>query len=73
MEQLSLAQSTVSAHAACLRDCRLIEGRVEGRQTFYAPSRPELLDTLAAAETLLAATGYRVALCANYGTSQEGR
>ncbi|CAA0123235.1 HTH-type transcriptional regulator CmtR [Mycolicibacterium vanbaalenii] len=66
--ELGLAQSTVSAHVACLRDCGLVIGRPEGRQMFYSLTRPELLDLLAAAETLLAATGNTVALCPNYGT-----
>jgi DNA-binding transcriptional ArsR family regulator len=66
--ELGLAQSTVSAHVACLRDCGLVEGRPQGRQVFYSLARPELLDLLAAAETLLAATGNAVALCPNYGT-----
>lgn len=67
VSELALAQSTVSAHIACLRDCRLVEGRPEGRQIFYSLTRPELLDLLGAAETLLAATGNAVALCPNYG------
>ncbi|QHE72988.1 ArsR/SmtB family transcription factor [Rhodococcus sp. WAY2] len=66
--ELGLAQSTVSAHVACLRDCGLVQGRSQGRQVFYSLTRPELLDLLAAAETLLAATGNAVALCPNYGT-----
>jgi ArsR family transcriptional regulator len=66
--ELGLAQSTVSAHVACLRDCGLVEGRPQGRQVFYSLARPELMDVLAAAETLLAATGNAVALCPNYGT-----
>lgn len=65
--ELGLAQSTVSAHLACLRGCGLIVGRPEGRQMFYALTRPELLELLAAAEGLLAATGQKVALCPNYG------
>jgi len=65
--QLELPQSTVSTHLACLRDCALVEGRVEGRQVFYSLTRPELLDLLTAAEALLAATGERVALCPRYG------
>jgi hypothetical protein len=36
---------------------------------FYSMARPELLDLLASAETLLAATGNAVALCSNYGTA----
>lgn len=66
--QLNLAQSTVSAHVACLRDCGLVKGRPQGRQVFYSLTRPELLDLLASAQTLLAATGNAVALCPNYGT-----
>ncbi|MGP4017858.1 ArsR/SmtB family transcription factor [Saccharopolyspora sp. 5N708] len=66
--ELGLAQSTVSAHVACLRDCGLVVGRPQGRQVFYSLARPELMDLLASAETLLAATGNAVALCPNYGT-----
>jgi len=69
VSELGLAQSTVSAHVACLRDCGLVVGRAQGRQVFYSLARPELLDLLAAAETLLAATGSAVALCPNYGTA----
>ncbi|TQF65915.1 winged helix-turn-helix transcriptional regulator [Rhodococcus spelaei] len=68
---LGLAQSTVSAHVACLRDCGLVDGRPQGRQVFYSLGRPELLDLLASAETLLTATGSAVALCPNYGTGAE--
>lgn len=66
--QLGLAQSTVSAHVGCLRDCGLVVGRTQGRQVFYSLARPELLDLFAAAESLLAATGEAVALCPVYGT-----
>lgn len=71
--ELGLAQSTVSAHLACLRDCGLVEYRAQGRQSFYFLTRPELLDLLAAAEQLLEATGEAVALCPNYttGTGDE--
>jgi len=65
--RVGLAQSTVSAHIACLRDCGLVHGRAEGRQVFYSLSRPELLDLLLAAEGLLAATGSQVDLCSAYG------
>ncbi len=70
--KLGLAQSTVSAHVACLRDCGLVEGRVQGRSVFYSLSRPELMDMLAQAEILLAATGNAVSLCPNYGTGSTG-
>lgn len=71
-DQLRLAQSTVSAHVACLRDCGLVQGRPEARQMFYSLTRPELLGLLLAAEALLAATGSKVSLCPNYGTATMG-
>jgi len=40
---LGLAQSTVSKHLACLRDCRLVDFRTESRQSFYSLTRPELI------------------------------
>jgi ArsR family transcriptional regulator, cadmium/lead-responsive transcriptional repressor len=64
---LGLAQSTVSKHLACLRDCRLVVSRAEGRQSFYALAHPELVDLLRSAEGLLARTGDAVALCPVYG------
>jgi ArsR family transcriptional regulator, cadmium/lead-responsive transcriptional repressor len=66
---LGLAQSTVSKHLACLRDCRLVDFRAEGRQSFYFVAQAELLDMLRSAEGLLAATGQAVALCPVYGTA----
>lgn len=73
VRELALAQSTVSEHVACLRDCGLVAGRPEGRQVFYALAHPELIDMLSAAETLLAATGFHVDLCSNYGTEARSR
>ena len=69
--ELGLAQSTVSKHLACLRDCRLIDNRVEGRQSFYSLARPELIDLLRSAELLLHETGDAVALCPVYGELAE--
>jgi DNA-binding transcriptional ArsR family regulator len=60
---LGLAQSTVSAHLACLRDCGLVVSRPQGRSTRWSLARPELMEVLDAAERLLAATGHAVVLC----------
>ena len=65
---LDLTRSNVSNHLGCLRDCGLVRGRPQGRQVFYSLARPELMDLLGAAETLLVATGSAVELCPNYGT-----
>jgi len=66
--ELGLAQSTVSKHLACLRGCGLVDYRTEGRQSFYALTRPELMDLLRAAEGVLAATGVAAALGPASGT-----
>ncbi|MCK0111751.1 metalloregulator ArsR/SmtB family transcription factor [Ornithinimicrobium sp. F0845] len=72
-DHLGLAQSTVSAHLACLRDCGLVVSRPEGRASMFSlTSAPELLGVLDAAERLLATSGYAVALCPNYGVGTEG-
>jgi len=62
-QHLGLAQSTVSAHLACLRDCGLVTLRPVGRASMYSLARPELMDLFAATERLLAATGSAVTLC----------
>jgi ArsR family transcriptional regulator, cadmium/lead-responsive transcriptional repressor len=62
-DHLGLAQSTVSQHCLCLADCGLITSRPQGRATVYSLAQPELLEVLAAAEQLLAATGDAVTLC----------
>lgn len=73
-EHLGLAQSTVSAHLTCLRECGLVESRPVGRASMFSLTEaPKLLAVLAAAEALLAATGYAVALCPNYGIGTSVR
>ncbi|WP_269810668.1 ArsR/SmtB family transcription factor [Kineosporia rhizophila] len=62
MSHLGLAQSTVSGHLACLRDCGLVRSRAQGRASLYSLARPELLDLFHATESFLEATGERVVL-----------
>lgn len=65
---LGLAQSTVSQHLACLRDCGLVVSRPQGRASVFSLAHPEATrDLLAAAEGLLALTGDAVELCPVYG------
>lgn len=66
-EHLGLAQSTVSGHLACLRGCGLVTSRAVGRASLYSLAHPQLLELLAAAEKVLAATGDAVVLCPSYG------
>jgi ArsR family transcriptional regulator, cadmium/lead-responsive transcriptional repressor len=68
---LGVAQSTVSAHLACLAECGLVTSRPLGRQSFYRLAQPALLEVLAAAERLLDATGNAVALCPQVGSGDS--
>lgn len=69
---LGLAQSTVSKHLACLRDCGLVDSRPEGRASMWSLNHSEtVVELLAAAERLLAATGDAVTLCPTYGNTHE--
>ncbi len=59
---LGLAQSTVSKHLACLRDCGLVESRAVGRSSVFELSQPALIPALLeAARHLLSATDDAVA------------
>jgi ArsR family transcriptional regulator, cadmium/lead-responsive transcriptional repressor len=64
---LGLAQSTVSGHLACLRDCGLAAARPQGRASVWSLTQPGLLGLLAAAEAVLEATGSAVTLGPGYG------
>jgi ArsR family transcriptional regulator, cadmium/lead-responsive transcriptional repressor len=66
---LGLAQSTVSKHLACLRDCGLVTSRPQGRATLWSLSHAsEVLALLGVAERLLALTGDAVTLCPSHGS-----
>ena len=67
---LGLAQSTVSKHLACLRDCGLVTSHPQGRASVFALNHTEaVMDLLGAAERLLDLTGDAVTLCPNFGTT----
>lgn len=67
---LGLAQSTVSKHLACLKDCGLVSSRSEGRASMWSLNHTDtVMQLLAAAERLLALTGDAVTLCPNFGAA----
>ena len=45
---LDLSRSNVSNHLACLRDCGIVVGEAEGRQTRYEITDPHLAHALTA-------------------------
>ena len=56
--RLYLAQSTVSKHLACLRDCGLVRVRIEGRASWFSLADPvRLADLIESAAALLSASG----------------
>ncbi|MBU3749534.1 MAG: winged helix-turn-helix transcriptional regulator [Mycobacterium sp.] len=67
VDEVALAQSTVSKHLACLKECGLVHSEPVGRASVFRLSQPALVDLLAAAETVLQAGGQAVALCPSYG------
>ena len=67
VEEVGLAQSTMSKHLACLKGCGLVDSDPVGRASVFRLSQPALIDLLASAETVLRSTGQAVALCPAYG------
>ncbi|AWH95423.1 ArsR/SmtB family transcription factor [Dietzia psychralcaliphila] len=58
VDHMHLAQSTVSKHLACLRDCGLVRVRIEGRSSWFSLAEPaRLAELVAAADALLSASG----------------
>ncbi len=67
VQAVGLAQSTVSKHLACLRDCGLVDSEPVGRASLFRLTQPALIDVLASAQAVLDATGHAVAVCPTYG------
>ena len=71
---LGLAQSTVSAHLACLKGCGLVTSRPQGRASLWSVAvGPELSELLAVAERLLELTSDAVDQCPTYGSQAVER
>lgn len=69
---LGLAQSTVSKHLSCLRECGLVDSRPVGRSSVFALTEPDLvLRVLGGVDELLAATGEAAVLCSSAGNGRR--
>lgn len=63
VDHMHLAQSTVSKHLSCLRDCGVVTARSEGRASWFALADPSrLADLFEAADRMLAASGASLSL-----------
>jgi DNA-binding transcriptional ArsR family regulator len=69
---VGLAQSTISKHLACLRDCGLVASEPVGRASLFRLAQPALIDLFGAAETVLAATDNAVEVCPTCGVGVCG-
>lgn len=58
------AQPNVSAHLACLRDCGLVRGHHEGRETLYSLAEPEMLEILKHSDRVVERHGAKICSCA---------
>ena len=71
-EHVGLAQSTVSKHLACLRDCGLVSSLPQGRASVFSLAHPAaMLDLWTASERILELTGNAVTLCPTYGETAD--
>ena len=67
-EHLGLAQSTVSKHLACLRDCGVVTSRPEGRASVFSLAHPDAVERLLAlSDELLVLTGAAAVACETNG------
>lgn len=71
VEAVGLAQSTVSKHLACLRDCGLVASDPVGRASVFRLSQPALAEVLTSTEAVLEATGQAVLLCPKHGSRRS--
>lgn len=63
VEHMHLAQSTVSKHLSCLRDCGVVTVRIDGRSSWFSLTDPgRLADLFGAADSLLAVSGASLSL-----------
>lgn len=60
------SQPNVSLHIACLRDCGLVVGRPQGRETYYGLASERLEDLFLAAQDVVAQSGGHLCECSHY-------
>lgn len=57
------AQPNLSSHLACLRDCGLVIGQPNGRETYYSIAEPEMIAALVATEKVVTKIGHQICGC----------
>jgi DNA-binding transcriptional ArsR family regulator len=63
MTELNIAQSRLSNHLACLRNCGLVQTRRHGNFIYYAVADPRVAEIVRMAEVLAAMNAQELATC----------
>jgi ArsR family transcriptional regulator, cadmium/lead-responsive transcriptional repressor len=69
---VGLSQGRVSAHLACLADCGYVEGRREGRFTWYKVADPRVADLVVLARSMAADNAAALAACVHIAPAPSG-
>lgn len=62
-ERLEIAQSHLSNHLSCLRNCGLVITRAEGRRIFYRLADPAVLEIRRLAQAISGPRARKIACC----------
>ncbi|CAN5825526.1 hypothetical protein BH24DEI2_BH24DEI2_20980 [soil metagenome] len=72
VEATGFAQSNVSNHLACLKDCGLAVCDKRGRHVYYSLADPRIAEVLALSEAILSDVGQGVYACTRYEVEEQG-
>ena len=72
VQRIGLSQGRVSSHLACLAGCGYVEGRREGRFTWYKVADPRVADLVVLARSMAADNAVALAACARIAPAPDG-
>ena len=72
VRQIGLSQGRVSAHLACLAGCGYVEGRRDGRFTWYKVADPRVADLVVLARSMAADNAAALAACVHIAPASDG-
>jgi DNA-binding transcriptional ArsR family regulator len=71
-QRIGLSQGRVSSHLACLAGCGYVEGRREGRFTWYKVADPRVADLVVLARSMAADNAAALAACVHIAPAPDG-
>ncbi len=72
VRQIGLSQGRVSSHLACLVGCGYVEGRREGRFTWYKVADSRVADLVVLARSMAADNEAALAACVHIASAPDG-